>query len=194
MLNNLTGKQCGTPNPAGTEVDLYYTCSCELAAWPKTRFEVVTAAAGTPVEGDTKILDEPFNFTGAASGLGYWRKATIIVDTGALNDTLEGEIGGQGYKGSIPFSIKGTGAEQLEFADNLAAYSGCLVAMLKDRNQNTRVVGTKGIPAAVESAEGTTGLKNGEKNGFDYVLSAATGLTMPIYDDATHGINLTPVP
>ena len=113
--------------------------------------------------------------------------------TGSIDDVLEGEVGGQGYKSSIPFRIKGTNAEQLEFADNLAAYSGCLVAMLRDRKRNMRVIGTKSIPASVESAEGTTGKKNGETTGFDYVLSAATGLTAPIYDDETHGINVTPV-
>lgn len=194
MLNNLTSVQCGTPTPAGTEVDLYYTCSCELASWPGTKYDTVIAASGTPAEGDTKILDEPFDFTGAASGTGYWRKATIVVDSGAINDTLEGEVGGQGFKNSLPFKVKGSNAEQLEFADNMAAYSGCLVAMLRDRNDNLRVLGNKGVPAYVESAEGTTGLKNGESNGFDYVLSAGTGKTAPIYDDATHGIDITPNP
>ena len=97
MLSNLTSAQCGVANPAGTEVDLYYTCSCELNAWPKTRWEVVTAASGTPAEGDTMILDEPFSFSGAPSGSGYWRKATIIVDTGAITDAVEGEVGGQGF-------------------------------------------------------------------------------------------------
>jgi hypothetical protein len=188
MLKNLTAAQCGSQAQAGTEVDLYYTCSCELAGWPATK-----ADNGGTADGDTKILDEPFDFTGAATGTGYWRKATIVIDTGSIDDALEGEVGGQGFKSSIPFRIKGTDAEQLEFADNLVAYSGCLVAMLRDRKSNLRVLGTKSIPASVESVAGTTGKKNGETTGFDYVLTASTGKTAPIYDDATHGINVTPV-
>ena len=57
-----------------------------------------------------------------------------------------------------------------------------------------RVLGTNTIPAAVETAEGNTGLKVGEKNGFDFVLTASTGKPAPIYDDVTHGIDITPKP
>jgi hypothetical protein len=186
ILTNLV-VDCAKPNPPGTETDLYYTCSCELNGFPKTKKEL----GGTDV-GDSKILGEAFDFSTAPSGSGYWRKAKILVDSGEVKDILEGEVGGQGFKSSTNFYIKGTDKEQLEFADNMAAASGCIVAMLRDRNGNLRVIGKTAIPATVEAAEGTTATKNGEKRGFAWTISAATGLTAPIYDDATHGIDVQP--
>lgn len=186
MLQSL-GANCGKSNPPGTETELFYTVDDELTGFPSRKSD-----NGGTAYGDSKILDEPFNFVNAPVGAGFWRKATILVDTGEVKDVLEGELGGQGYKSSFPFYIKGTDAQQLAFADDMAAASGCLILMLRDRKGNLRVLGKPSNPAMVESAEGTTGAKNGDRRGFAYVASASTGETAPIYDDATHGIDITP--
>ena len=178
---------CGTSNLPGTKTTLYYAPKGEFTGWPATKADNL----GTD-PGDTKILDEPFDFTGAPAGSGYWRRADILIDTGAVNHVLEGELGGRGYKNSLPFFILGTDAEQLEFADELVRYDGCLIAMIEDRNGKMRVLGTTGVPAQVESAEGGTGLKTGDRRGIAYVLMDSTGATSPIYDHDTHGIEITP--
>ena len=186
MLRNM-GANCGSSNPPGTETELFYALDDEFTGWPATK-----ADNGGILLGDAKILDAPFDFSGAPVGEGYWRKTTILVDTGEIKDVLEGELGGQGFKSSFGFFLKGTDAQNLEFADDLAAASGCLVMMLRDRKGNLRVLGKPSNPAMVESAEGTTGAKNGDRRGFAYVASASIGQTAPIYDDATHGIDITP--
>ena len=193
ILQSLT-RICGTENTPGTKVTLYYAKKGEFNGWPRTRHEVVTAAGGTPVAGDTKILDEPFDFSEAPAGMGYWRKVDILVDSGAINAVMEGETGGKGIKNMIPFYVLGTNAEQLEFSDSIVAHDGCLVAMLGDREGNFRVLGNPDVPVQVESIEGGTGTKIGEKRGFAYSLMDNSGKHAPIYDAATHGIDLVPNP
>jgi hypothetical protein len=187
---------CGTPNPPGTKAKLRLTVKGELAVWPKTRAEVKLAAspAQVPAQGDTKILDEAFSFAGAPSGKGYWREYDILIDKGNLTAVLEGELGGQGYKGTIPFTLVGMGAAQLEFADMLVAYSGCLIASISGRNGLDYVLGNLDIPVQVESAELGLGTKNGELSGGNYVLMAPTGFTPMLYNGATHGFDITPNP
>lgn len=179
-------RACGTANPPGTKLKLYVIPKGELTAWPQTKAEL-----GGTAQGDTKILDEPFAYV-STTALGYWREYDILVDTGDVRDILEGEPGGQGYRNFFDFSILGTEAEQLEVADCMAAYSGCIIAMIIDKNDNHRVLGNLEIPAFIESAEGATGKTNGDRRGFNYVLYSNTGKTAPIYDAATHGFNLTP--
>lgn len=188
MLQN-AGSKCGSKNPPGTRTKLYYALDSEFNGWPRTRAEITGASA---VLGDKKILDEPFDFTTAPSGQGNWKSADILVDTGEVRDVLEGELGGQGYKSSFGFFLAGTDAENLEVADDFAAASGCIVAMIADRLDNFRVLGTPDNPAMVETAEGSTGAKNGDRRGFAYTFSASTGETAPIYDAETHGIDITP--
>lgn len=183
-LKNLT-VDCGNQMPPGTIIDLYYTCSCELNAFPGT--------LTTTNPGDSVTLDGPFDFTGAATGEGYWRKTQMLINTGGIKQVVEGEVGGQGLMASGRFFIVGTEAEQAEFAENMVKASGCLVLMMKQRESDMmRVIGSKDIPAVVESIEFDGGEKIGDRNGAAYSIKAETGIRY--YDDATHGINVTPAP
>lgn len=182
LLNN-TGLECGNQLPPGTLIDLYYTCSCELADWP-------AVVAGTAL-GDRFKLDEPFDFTGAPTGSGFWRKTTLLVDTGAFKSLIEGELGGQSIRSEIRGFIVGSDAERMEVLDNFRKYSGCLVLMLKGREAaRSAVIGTKTIPASVASAEMDSGEKPGDRNGAAYVFSAPVAIHY--YDDETDGIDITP--
>lgn len=187
-LKNLANV-CGQQHTPGTETDLYYACSCELNGFPRTK-----EALGGTDDGDSKILDEPFVFNTSPAGTGYWRHARIKIDSGAVNDVLEGEIGSQTFKSSIPFAILGTNEKQLAFADSLAAASGYLVMMIRTNTGKLRVLGSDKRPAYVESAEIGTGTATTDSNSGVYVASASVGVTAPIYDDATHGIDITPNP
>ena len=122
---------------------------------------------------------------------GYMREVDILVDTGGLKNILEGEPGGQGFKSEVTFYVLGTKAEQLEFADMMAAYSGCLISMITTRSKDNHVIGTLESPCFVQTTEMDTGTKNGEKSGTQYSLYAATGFTTNIFEGA---LKLAPTP
>lgn len=186
QLQSLT-RTCGQSIPPGTKLKAYFTLKDELTGWPQTAEEL-----GGTDQGDSKILDEAFDFSGAAAGKGFWREVDILVDTGQLRDTLEGEIGGQGFVNRLDFFVLGAGAPQLEFADQVAANAGCMIWMIPDKKGNYRVLGEPDNPVFVETLEMTTGTVNGDRVGGAYTLYANTGFTAPIYDADTHGIDTTP--
>lgn len=174
-----------------TKAKLYLTLIPELAAWPQTRKAIKEAASQPVLQGDSKILDEPWDFSLAPTDEGYWRVIDILVNTGQLRNTIEGEIGGQGFKQRLDCFIQGNGPEQLEFADCLVINSGCLLPMIADKQSNHHVMGDLENPIYVETGEGGTG---GDRVGFAFTFFADTGFTNFIYDAATHGIDLTPNP
>lgn len=186
QIQSLT-RVCGQSVPPGTKLRAYFTLKDELTGWPQTAEEL-----GGTDQGDSKILNEPFDFTGAAVGFGFWRQLDILVDTGQEIDTLEGEIGGQGYVQRLNFFVLGAGAPQREFADLLAANAGCLIFMIQDKPGNYLVIGDPDNPVYIEAAEGGTGTQTGDRVGYQYTLYANTGYTAMTYDGATHGVDITP--
>jgi len=187
MLENLV-KECGQKLPPGTEVDIYYTCICELNGYPQTAKQL---AVGDPLPGDSVRLAEPFDFTTAESGEGYWRKARILINTGGVKWDKEGDLGGEGFMSAFRFFIIGSEAEQIEFSVNLLKASGCIAMMIKQREATEMtVIGTDKIPAYVESIAGDGGEKNGDLNGAAYSIKFDSYLLK--YDDGTHGIDVTP--
>lgn len=187
-MKSLT-RSCGKSIPPGTKTKARFTFTSELTGWPATK-----EAGGGTDQGDSKILNEPFDFAAAGSGLGYWRELDILVDTGAVTDTLEGEIGGQSFVNRMPFFVLGDGAAQREFADQVAANAGCFIWMIQSKSGNHLVLGNPDNPVFVEEIEGGTGTAPGDRVGFQYTLYANTGLTTMLYDAATHGVDLTPNP
>ena len=187
---------CGKPKLAGTKAKLRITCGeCDLLnGMPATRAELKTLA-NTPeliVPGDTKIFDEPFDFSGAEAGAGYWREYSISVDSGSLKAVLEGEQGGQGFANSIPFYLEGMNEVVFEELDALVAHSGCMVASIELKDGTAIVIGSDEIGVIVESAEFDSGVKNGDKKGGQMVLKATDGFAPMVYDAATHGFDITP--
>lgn len=181
-------KLCGKFKAAGLATTLYLIPYDEISVWPDTRKQVVEAASGTPAAGDEKILDEPFEYV-TTSGLGYWRRIPILVNTQDLRDTMEGEIGGQKYVQRLDFQVQGSNSERLSFADSLLQNSGCMVPMIADKNGQYHLLAKKDFPAFLEAAEGGPG---GELNAFTFTLYNDMGLTHLLYDADTHGINITP--
>lgn len=185
-IQSLT-RVCGQSIPPGTKLRAYFTLKDELTGFPQTREDL-----GGTAQGDSKILDEPFDFSGAPVGKGFWRELDILVDTGSEVDTLEGEIGGQGYVQRLSYFILGAGAPQREFADLVAANAGCLIFMIQDKAGNYIVVGDPDNPVFIEAAEIGTGTQTGDRVGGQYTMYANTGVTAPLYDATTHGIDTTP--
>jgi len=177
---------CGTKTIKGTKAVARFCIKGEFNGWPQTKEEL-----GGSAQGDSKVLDEPFDFSTAPPGFGYWREIDILVDTGQLKMLIEGEVAGLEFKNGLDFFIQGSGAAQLEFGDLMIQYSGCLIWNIPDKNGNEYILGDLENPCFVESGEGGTG---GDKNGMQYSIYSKTGLTPMIYDADTHGIDLTPNP
>ncbi|PHN06953.1 hypothetical protein [Flavilitoribacter nigricans] len=190
-LSNLT-RACGSQLPPGTELDLYFTLEEELAAWPDTQWQVTTDASGTPVQGDLKRIGEAFDFTGAGTDLGFWRKVKILVDTGNVRDLIEGEVGGLTVRSRLDFFIQGMNAEALEWGDELMSYSGCIIAMVPLKGGEYVVLGNQANPCFVESGEGGSGAGTGDRVGHQYTLVCNTGFMPMLYDADTLGIDITP--
>lgn len=185
-LKNLT-RACGSQLPPGTELDLYFTLEEELAAWPQTEAE-----GGGTAQGDTKRIAEAFDFTGAGTDLGFWRKAKILVDTGNVRDLIEGEVGGLTVRSRLDFFIQGMNAEALEWGDNLMSYSGCIIAMIPLKGGEHVVLGNQQNPCFVEAGEGGSGAGTGDRVGHQYTLVCNTGFMPLLYDADTLGIDITP--
>lgn len=182
-------KQCGTPEPKGTKQLVYVIPISEITGFPQTREEVVLAASGTPVAGDSKILDEAWDLAAAAVGLGYWRSAPVLVNTGDVNNIQEGEIGGETVTNEINGFIPSNSSATKEFIDCIQSYSGCLIAMIEDKSGRFQVVGNRENPVYVQTPNGGTG---GDRVGFQFRLFSETGFTNMEYDGATHGVDVSP--
>lgn len=180
---------CGTVEPKGTKSILYVTVKGELTGFPQTREEVVLAAAGTPAQGDSKILDEPFDFSGAPTDYGFWRSAPILLNTGAFTNRGQGDLGGRSMENEIIGFIPGNDSKTKEFIDCLMAYDGCLIGMIPDKAGRYQVGGNLEDPLQVEIQEGGTG---GDRVGYSIRLYCDTGVTNMEYDADTHGIDVTP--
>jgi hypothetical protein len=183
-------KQCGTQLPPGAKLKAYWIPISELDGWPETRAELTQ---GTPAQGDTKILDEPFDFVDTV-GKGFWRElSAILVDTPSVTNNLEGQIGGQGYRQRYNFFIPLNNAPALEWLDCLVANSGCTVWMVPTKDGNYHVIGDPDNGVFVEVVEGGTGTSE-DRLGYNVTIYANTGYTTLLYDADEHGINLTPNP
>jgi hypothetical protein len=190
MADLLTvSRPCGTVEPKGTKTTLYVTVKGELTGWPQTREEVVLAASGTPAQGDSKILDEAFDFSAAATGKGFWRSAPFLQNTGAVTNRGQGDLGGRSMENEIVGFVPGNNSATKEFIDCLLAYDGCLIGMLLDKSGRCQVAGHPDEPLQVEIQEGGTG---GDRVGYSIRLYCDTGVTNMEYDADTHGIDTTP--
>lgn len=184
-LKSITG-ECRNNPVAGLSVELYYACTCELNSFPKTKADL-----GSTDAGDTKNIGEAFDFKPE----GFWRKANLLVDEQAFDETLIGENGGKGYESMITGFLTGTEAERLEWADELVDKSGCLIFMIQQRSGNMRVLGNMLTPAFIDTSTITIPKKIGDgKVGNLFTAKANTGKTAPIYDFEAFGLKTEPTP
>lgn len=176
---------CGSALPPGTKEKRYHSPLSEITGWPATAAD----NSGTD-QGDTFLLDEAFDFTGAAVGKGYWRTLeAIVVDTGQLTNNLEGPLAGQGYRQRDTFFVAGNDAATLEWLNDLLACSGCMTWMVPTKDGNYHVLGDQDNPVYLEAVEGGSG---GDRVGYTVTVYANTGKPTYIYDVATYGIDITP--
>lgn len=169
------------------------TYNAEYAATPQTRYDIAEAASpGSAAQGDTKILDEPWDFSAAAAGEGFWRSFPILIGTGEVVNVEEGEIGGKSMTQEANFFIPGNGPVEKEAVERLRAASGCATCMIPDKQKRYQVVGDKENPCYFDITEpGGTG---GARVGYQVRAYSDAGKINLEYDADTHGIDITPNP
>ncbi|NBW09830.1 MAG: hypothetical protein EBR82_17575 [Caulobacteraceae bacterium] len=170
---------CGNGNLPGTKAKLYLIGKDEILAWP-------TIGSGATY-GIGKTLTTAWSLVTTA-GLGYWRQFDILVDTGAVNMQIQGNVGSKYWKPQLEFFIEGMKKEQLQFGDDIVGDSGCLIGMIQLKDGTTLVLGDLENPLFVEAGEG--GAKN-EAVGIKYTLYYNNGKTPYIYNSGL-AIKLTP--
>lgn len=158
---------CGTPNPAGTTIPGYWVEASKIDTFP--------GFLTTTNPGDSITLDGDITLLATEA----FKKIEIIQDTGEVKDTLVGPVGGKSFDNMYTFSIGGSNAEQLEFAKCTA--NACVVIIVKDKAGVFRVIGTKELPARIDTAEVSTGLGADSLRGGAYVAKVNTGCPAPVY-------------
>lgn len=185
MALRALAKACGSNKLPGAKLEAYFTYISELASWPATEAE----DAGT-AQGDTVLLSEAFDFTGAATGTGMWRKVNaILVDTPDVTNSLAGEMGGHRIQQRYNFFLPKNDAAALEWLNDLVAAEGCTVWLIPTKDGNYHVMGDLENGVFVEALEGGTGP---DRSGYQITLYANTGLTTLLYPADTLGIDITP--
>lgn len=157
---------CDSLNVGGVEVDVYYTCVDELAADPKSTAEVkkMMTPAQVPAVGDENRIGENYSFAGAGAGKGYWRKMTVISDTGMIETNGTRKEDTVKIENNFKFKLKGFGAVEKEFAERVAACCG-MSYIIVDKNGVAHELGRKSAPATLNTFKGGTG---GDFRGFEY--------------------------
>lgn len=173
-FNSLTNP-CGVYNPAGTKTEIWLAAAENITNIPKFKSEM--SPPGTD-PGDSVTIGEAFTM-----GVGkYFKKFTIIAQSGKVDDTLVGEIGGKTFESVLTFQISGTKADHLEFAKCIA--NGCIVGIVKEKSGQLRVLGSRDDYAWIDTLTLTTGQKSGDLRGGTYAIKSVQGHPAAVYADS----------
>jgi hypothetical protein len=137
-------------------------------------------------EGDYVRATDTFDFTGAASGLGYFRSFPILIDKGSYSLEAVGGKGSKQWKETFSFTIQGVDAAQLEFATRMLNIPSAWLC--PDKKNVVHVIGRKNEAAFVETSTGGTGEGPEGERVITVTVSAFTSRPM-IYEGA---IDITP--
>ena len=80
MLNDFV-PNCDTPNIGGVEMEIMYSCAKEHKIEPRSKNKMPSP---TNAAGHSNEIGENYDFSDAPTGEGYWKKMTIISETGEI--------------------------------------------------------------------------------------------------------------
>lgn len=186
-------RNCGKAPIKGTKTKLYMIPFAEISAFPQTRAAIkVAGGTETPVQGDTKILDEAYGLI-TETGKGYFREVDILVNTGDVNNSLTGEVGGQENEVVSRFFILGNGPKEREFVDVMMQHNGCLHMAMPSKDGQMQAIGEPDNPVFVRSYDGGTGGGSGaERVGYAYEVFTSEPTTNKSINVDDYPLNLTP--
>ena len=176
-ISALTAVPCAA-NPPGIKQTGYVVPVGEITADPDY--------VGTTSEGDYVRATDTWDFTGAGTGLGYWRSFPILIDKGSYSIAAVGGKGSKSWKETFTFVLQGMDAAQLEFATRMLNIPSAWLCT--DKNGKVHAIGRKDDAAYVETSEGSTGDGPEGERIITVTVSAYTSRPM-IYEGA---IDTTP--
>jgi len=168
-LTDLTSG-CGDLNPPGLAVRLYVVHKDDIDTFPLRKI--------TTGPGDSVTLDGDIVLVAGKK----WAIVDIVSNSGKVIDTLVGAAGAKAFESTLDGIIPTTDAVVLEWMECNA--NGCLVILAKEKSGQIRVLGSKDLPAILETATIDTGAATGDTRGATIQIKADTGKTAPIYEGA----------
>ncbi len=174
---------CDNIAAPGNAVDIYFAPADELTSYPLTEFE--TTPATNKSAANRKTLAAAFAFV-ATTGIGYFRRVKVMLNTPIVNASLQGDGGAAGFDNKLDFELADDGAEARNFADELALCKRCgsgVVILVKNPDTGVfTVIGTKDRPAQLLTAELSSGDKpGGTARGSKFSVSALGKATPHLY-------------
>jgi hypothetical protein len=169
-------KACGNGQVPGVKQRVYFV--------PKG--DITTFATGnvTTAYGDTKVFNQDFTLDTGKK----WLELDILIATGDVVDTIQGEVGGQYVRNAFVFFVPDYNKEQRMLVDDMIANSGCLIFLVPGKDGKVSVVGNLENPCYVEQLTGGVGGAETNRTGIAMRVYADTGYSCPIY---TGTIDLT---
>lgn len=167
----------GGDNDAGIGSYIYLAKAKDVLTWPTLPPTPTTLAQKVTLTGNFE-MKEGKKFV----------KLYCTRDKGDLNSDMVGEMDSKSAENKVKLFIPRTTPENVGFLEECKNTN--VVAIVVERDDSMRVVGSELLPAKLVVGKTTTGLKAGDPKGVDIELNSV-GRIAPFY---TGTIPLTPAP
>ncbi|WP_151087374.1 hypothetical protein [Hymenobacter baengnokdamensis] len=150
----------GTDNTPGIQQKIFYTTLENIVTLPKPTEDDSAASTGTFADLVTITADivvkKPLS------------SIYVTLEDGELKHSGQGETDSMSFKNELEFAHPGTKPEQLGFAQ--WCKNSNLIFLVPEVDGQIRVLGTRGYPAKLATAPGSTGKKStdGRKTTFTF--------------------------
>lgn len=157
---------CGQKIIPGVKGFFYLACACNITTFPDF---VATTAVGDKLQLDGDIV--------LAAGKKF-AKIELTTETGRIKHNGVGVKGSRNFTNGFEFKTPKSLASDEWFNENP---NGCFVALIPQKDGAYRVIGTKDIPAFMETADADGGADNGDAAEWTATIMDKTGLVAPYY-------------
>lgn len=166
-------RSCGNGSVPGTGTRMYRVQKGDITTF--------ASASDTSTPALAKTFDNDFTLDTGKK----WAELDVLVNTGDVIDSLQGEIGGQFLRNSVVVFIDNYDAAGRALADELIANSGCEIWLVPSKKTGeVSIIGNLDNPAFVEELTGGVGGAETNRRGIALRIYADTGYSAPIYSGA----------
>ena len=138
----------------------------DLGTFPSVgAYAVATPEDSVTLDGDIVLV-----------ALKKFARFKCIIDTGAIISEPQGDVGSMGFKNSVTGKIASSDPKVLAWAQRML--NGCCVVIVKEKNGQMRVIGSKEQPAQSETMTHTN---NATANNLEFSIYDTIGKIAPLY-------------
>lgn len=163
----------GADNTSGIAQKIYVAKLSDIETLPKPVVDDSASDSGT-VDQLVTISSDIVMKAGKS-----FKELYVTLETGKVDDAVQGELDGKSFRSSISFFHPGTSAEQLGFAQYVK--NGNFVVLVPELDGNVRVIGHEAYPAKIENIAITTGGATTERKGGTYTAYSVRKGPAPIF-------------